>query len=149
MAYVLASPTLSSQSVRSTNNVRCCNHDLQPCNWFAGRRWSISYLISPSLVPSHLTPVNSLFLTHVWSNRDSGIIDSDDLLALAAAVHMYIKLRVSPQQRYPHRLPELLTAFTALLVRRQPDDVPVLHNASAMQRQYTQNSGYCKSWAMN
>ena len=70
-----------------------------------------------------------LYLTHVCFNRDSDIIGSDDLLALAA-VYMYMKLHVSLQQRYPHSLSESLTAFTALLVRLQHDDVPVLHNAS-------------------
>ena len=75
-----------------------------------------------------------LDLTHVWSNRDSGIVDSDDLLALDAAVYMYIKLHLSPQQRHPHSLPELLAAFAALFVRRQPDAVPGLHSASAVQR---------------
>ena len=69
-------------------------------------------------------------LTHVWSNRDCDTVGSDDLLALAAAVHMYIKLHLSPQQRYPQSLSEQLTAFTELLVWRQPDDVPVLNNAS-------------------
>ena len=53
-----------------------------------------------------------------WSNRDSGIIGFDDLLALAAAVYIYIKLHSSPEQRYPHGLSELLAAFAALLVRR-------------------------------
>ena len=68
---------------------------------------------------------------HVWSNRDFGAVDSDDLLALAAAVCMYIKLHLSLQQQYPHSLPELLTAFTA---GRKPDGVPVLHNAFTIQR---------------
>ena len=75
-----------------------------------------------------------LDLAHVWSNGESDLVDSDDLLALAAAVYMYIKLHLSPKQRYPRCLPELLTAFAALLVRRQPDDVPVLQSASTVQR---------------
>ena len=49
-------------------------------------------------------------LTHVWMTRGSGIIDSDDLLALAAAFYMHIQVHLSPQQRYPRSLPELLTA---------------------------------------
>ena len=40
-----------------------------------------------------------LDMTHVWSNRDSGINDSDDLHALAGAVHRHTKLHISPQQR--------------------------------------------------
>ena len=72
-------------------------------------------------------------LTHGRSNSASGLVEfdepSDDLLALAAAVCMYIKLHFSPQQRYPRRFAKVLTAFAALLVRRQPEDVPELHNA--------------------
>ena len=45
-----------------------------------------------------------LDLTHVWANRDTGIIGSDDLLAFAAAVYMHIK---------PH-------LFTAAKVPAQP-----------------------------
>ena len=62
------------------------------------------------------------------------MIDSDDLLALAAAVHVHIKLHSSPQQRYPRSLTEITTTFAALLVRRQPDDVPELHNVYTIQR---------------
>ena len=47
---------------------------------------------------------------------------------------MNIKLHLSPQQKYPRSLPELLTAFAALHVRRQRDDVPVLRSASTVQR---------------
>ena len=65
-------------------------------------------------------------LTHLWSNRGSGLIDSDDLLAQAAAVYMYVKLHVSPQQRNPCSLPGPLAAFAALLLHRQPDDVTEL-----------------------
>ena len=43
----------------------------------------------------------------------TGTIEYDDLLAMAAAVHICIKL--TPQQRYPRSLPELLTAFAARL----------------------------------
>ena len=69
----------------------------------------------------------------------SGIIDFDDPLpwplpsTCTSSVHVYIELHLSPQQRYLHSLPEFLTAFTALLVGRQLDDVPALHNASAVQ----------------
>ena len=35
---------------------------------------------------------------------------------------------LSPQQSFPRSLPELLAAFAALLVRRQPEDVPELHD---------------------
>ena len=49
--------------------------------------------------------------------------------ALATAVYMFMKLHLSPQQRYPRMLPELLTAVAAPLTRQQPGDVPVLHIA--------------------
>ena len=71
-----------------------------------------------------------------WSNRESDIISSDDFLDLFAAVYMYTKLHLSLQQRCPRNL-------TTLFVRRQPDDVPVLH--SALYRP----AGCCNSWDMN
>ena len=82
---------------------------------------------------SHLTPVG---------------YTSDDILALAAAVYLFIKLHLSPQQRYPRTLPELLTAVAALLTRQQPDDAPVRHNACTI-RSHMSNSGCWNSWAMN
>ena len=86
-------------------------------------------------------------LTHVWSNGDSDIIGSDKILALATAVYMHVKLHLSSQQKYPRSLPELLVAFTALLVRQQPDDVPGIHSASTVQR--VVHAECCNSWAMN
>ena len=52
------------------------------------------------LDPVHTTvlALQILGLTHVWSTRRSGVIDSDDLLPLAAAVYMCIKPHLSPQQ---------------------------------------------------
>ena len=41
----------------------------------------------------------------------------DENLALASAVHVFIKLNPLPQQRYPRSLPELLTAVAELLTR--------------------------------
>ena len=61
----------------------------------------------------------------------SGTTDHLILLSLAASVYMYIKLHLS---RYPHSVPELLTAFAAQLVRRQPDDVPGLYRPAGRTR---------------
>ena len=47
---------------------------------------------------------------------------------MAAAVYIYVELHFTPQQRCPRSFPELLPAFAALLLRRQPDYVPELHN---------------------
>ena len=58
----------------------------------------------------------------------------DDILALAAALYMFIKLNPLPQQRYPRTLPDLLTAGAELLTRHQPDDLPVLHNTRTSQQ---------------
>ena len=44
-------------------------------------------------------------LTRIWSDNDSDVIELDDILALAAAVYMFIKLYLSTQQRYPRTLP--------------------------------------------
>ena len=65
---------------------------------------------------------------------EARVIDSDGILALASAVHMYIKLHLSPQQRNPRSLSELLAACAALPVSRHPDDVAVLHNAYTIQQ---------------
>ena len=40
------------------------------------------------------------------------VIESEDIFALAAAVYMFIKLHLSPQQRYQRTLPELLEPVT-------------------------------------
>ena len=66
-------------------------------------------------------------LTDVWSHSDSNVIELDEILALTATFYMFIKLNLSPQQRYPHTLPELLT-------KKQPDGAPVLHNTGTIQR---------------
>ena len=104
----------------------------------ANRQQEVHFLLDLPVTcafPAHTSEfaLQILDLTHVWSNRDSGMIDSGGLFALAAVVYMNIKLRLSPRQMYPHSLTELLTAFTALLVRQQPDDVLALHNAYTIQ----------------
>ena len=94
---------------------------------------------SDLVVTSAFRPHTSKFslqvldLTHVWSHSDSNVSEHDDILALTAAIYVFIKLNLSPQQRYPRTLPELLTAFAELLTRQQPDDVPVLHDTSTIR----------------
>ena len=96
------------------------------------RRRVLSDLVVAYAFPPHtsgLFTLQILNLPHIWSGTDSGVIEPDDILALAAAVYMF-----SPQQRHPRTLPELLTAVAELLTRQQPDDAPVLHNASTIQQ---------------
>ena len=92
-------------------------------------------LVVTFALPPHTSEfsLQVLDLKHVWSHRDSDVIELDDILALIAAVYVFIKLNISPQQRYPRTLPELLAAVAELLISQQPDDVPVLHNASTIQ----------------
>ena len=93
------------------------------------QRGPISCLIS-------LSPLlfQVLDTTHIWSGNDSDVIEPDDILALAAAVNVLIKLHLSPQQSKARTLPELLTAVAALLARPQPDDALVLHSACTIQQ---------------
>ena len=49
---------LSSSGVWSTDSVRLFNHYLQPYSWITGKSDSICNSLSPSPVPSQLTPVN-------------------------------------------------------------------------------------------
>ena len=67
-----------------------------------------------------------------WSGSDSDVMSL--MRSLAAAVYMFIKLHLSPQQKYPRTPTEQLAAFAALLTRQQPGDVSVLHNAFSIQR---------------
>ena len=84
---------------------------------------------------SCLTFCRCLCLARICSGSDADVIELDDILALAAAVHLPIELDPAwPQQRYPRTLPELLTGVAELLTRHQPDDVPVLHDASTIQK---------------
>ena len=130
-ASVLASsPTPSPSSGRFVSSVRWLYHHLQPYSWLIGKRESISSR-RRQCFPPH---TGEFDLTNTWSGSDSDVIESDDILALAAAVYMFIKLHLSPQHRYPRSLPELLTAFAALPTSQQPGDVPVLHNAFTIQR---------------
>ena len=99
--------------------------------------------------PAHTSDlaVQILDLAHVWSNRGSDFVDADDVFDLAAAVYMYNKLHLSPQQKYPRNLPELLTAFAAWdgnLTMSQYSTVSLPSSES-----YMQNSGCHNSWALN
>ena len=68
---------------------------------------------------SHLRIATSEFALEVIDlTQVSGTIEFDDLLALTAAVCVYIKPQFTPRKRYFCSLPEQLTAFAALLVRR-------------------------------
>ena len=58
-----------------------------------------------------------------------------DFLAMVAAVHIYIKLNFTPQQRYPHALPQLLEAFAAL-PRSEPHNVPALHEEQVVHQEF-------------
>ena len=75
----------------------------------------------------------SLDLAHVWSDSDADASELDDILALAAAVYMFVKMHL-PQQRYSRTLPELLTKVAELLTKRQPNDDPVSHTAGTIQQ---------------
>ena len=66
--------------------------------------------------------------------HNSDVIEPDDILALAAAVYMFMELHLSPQQRYPRTLPELLAAVAARLARQEANDALVLHNAYTIQK---------------
>ena len=132
----------------------CAQHALLPPSPAApqltDRQRGVQFLLDLAITyafPAHKSEfaLQIIDLTQAWSNGASGTIECDDLLALAAAVYVYIKLHFTPQQTYPRSLLELHAAFAALFVRRQPDDVPELHTPSSWS--YTRNSGYY-SWTM-
>ena len=82
-----------------------------------------------------LPPHTSRFTLQVRSDSEADVSELDDILALAAAVHMFIQVNPPPpQQRYFRTLPELLTAVVELLTRHQPDDAPSLHTARTIQQ---------------
>ena len=130
--------TFSSASARFADNACSFNHFLQLYSWITGE-CGVQLLLDLTVTYAFAAHTGEfalqiLDLPHVWSDGDSDTVGSDDLLALAAVVYMYIKLHLSPQQRYPRNLPEQLAASAALHVRRQPDDVPGLHSACGVQR---------------
>ena len=59
------------------------------------------------LFPPHTSEftLQILDLTHICFDSNSDVIVPDDMLALAAAVEMFIELHLSPQQRYARTLP--------------------------------------------
>ena len=70
---------------------------------------------------SHLTPAGLLFkslTSHLFGL--AVLIGLDDILALATAVYVFIKLNISPQQRLTRTFPDLPTAVGELLTRQQP-----------------------------
>ena len=73
-------------------------------------------------------------LTQGWSNAVAERITHTDLLAVVAAVHIFVKLRYTPWQRYLHCLPQLLEGFTAQLLRRSPCAVPTRRGEHIIQQ---------------
>ena len=109
------------------------SHCHQPYSWPTGE---VALASAAFAFPPHVcgSTLQILDLTRSWSDNDAEVIMLDDILALAAALYMFIKLNPLPQQRYPRTLPDLLTAGAELLTRHQPDDLPVLHNARTSQQ---------------
>ena len=73
-------------------------------------------------------------LTQGWSNAVAERITHTDLLAMVAAVYIYVKLRFTPEQRYFHNLPQRLEAFTAQHLRRSPFAAPALRGEHVVQQ---------------
>ena len=88
-------------------------------------------------------------LTHIWSRSDSDVIAPDDIHALTAAVYMFTKLHLSPQERDPRTLPELLTAVAAPLTRQHLVMPQYFIVRAPSSRSHTSNSGCWNSWAVN
>ena len=65
-----------------------------------------------------------------------------DLLAMVAAVYIYIKLRNTPEQRYLHNLPPLLEAVAVQLLRRRPNSAPALRDEHSRWEKH-------EGWAFN
>ena len=132
------------------------SHFHQPCSWLAGERVLVSCPTLLPFLPSHRTPAGLLFKSWnwytLWSDSDAEVIELNDILALAAAVHMFINLnRPLPQQRYSRRLPELLTAVVELLTRHQPNGVTALFTVRTIQ-QVTRaecHVTFWKSWSLS
>ena len=87
----------------------------QPHSWPTGKGVLVSCLTA--FPPPHTSgfTLQILDLAHIWSDSDADVIELDDILAVAAAVYMFIKMNLLPLQRYPSTLPELLTAVAELL----------------------------------
>ena len=83
---------------------------LSPCSVCRAPSFAVSRDVSPH-VGSAPAPA------HILSGSYSDVIELDDILALAA-VNMFIKLHLSPQQRYARALPELLRSFSVQLTRQ-------------------------------
>ena len=103
------------------------------------RQGSVQFLLD--LTVTHALPaltsdfaLQVIDLTQTWPNEVTGSIECDDLLAMVAAVYIYVTPHITPQQRYLRSLPEFLTVFAALLLQRQPGDDPELHNGHAIQQ---------------
>ena len=75
-------------------------------------------LVAVFALPPHTSglALQILDLAYTWSDSDAGDIDLSNILALTAAVYMFIKLDPPlPQQRYAGTLLELLSAVAELL----------------------------------
>ena len=72
---------------------------LPPASQLAHKQKGAHFLTDPVAAynfPPHSTGF-ALHRTHVWSASDTDVIEPDDILALAAAVYMIVKLFLSPQ----------------------------------------------------
>ena len=86
------------------------------------RQRGVQFPLDLTIICAFPARTSAFALTQVWFNGTSGVIEYDDLLALAAAVNIYIKPHFAPQQMNPRSLPELLTAFvhTEFRMLQQP-----------------------------
>ena len=67
-------------------------------------------------------------VTQGWSNAVAERINHTDLLAMVAAVYVFVELRYTPKQRYLRSLCQGLEAFAALLSRRSLYAAPALRD---------------------
>ena len=103
----------------------CCKH---------GHSWVRKIVAHTEAAEARGLAASRAVFGNGWEDEVTGTIECDDLLAMAAAVYIYVKLHFSPQPKYPRSSPELLTAFTALLARRQFDDVPEVPDGYTIQQ---------------
>ena len=64
----------------------------------------MSDLVVAHALPPHTSAfaLEILDLTHLWSGSDSDVIEPDDILALAADVHVFIKLHLTAAEVSTH-----------------------------------------------
>ena len=96
---------------RRANRQKCARANRQKCAHV------LTDLVAATVLPRHTRgfALQLLDLAHTWSVRDDNDIDLNDILALAAAVYMFIEngSRVGPSatiSSHTSRHPDLLTA---------------------------------------